>query len=104
MLGDSIRLQQAVGNLLSNALKFTPEGGSIEVRLGRAESDVTLEVRDSGEGIAPDLLPHLFERFRQGESSIIRPHSGLGLGLALTRTDANALDRLHSLVQTAVTL
>jgi two-component system, chemotaxis family, CheB/CheR fusion protein len=85
VLGDSIRLQQAIGNLLSNALKFTPEGGSIEVRLARAESEVTLQVRDSGEGIAPDLLPHLFERFRQGESSIIRPHSGLGLGLALTR-------------------
>jgi two-component system CheB/CheR fusion protein len=85
VLGDSIRLQQAVGNLLSNALKFTPEDGRIEVRLGRAESDVHLQVHDSGEGIAADLLPHLFERFRQGESSIIRPHTGLGLGLALTR-------------------
>jgi CheY-like chemotaxis protein len=85
VLGDSIRLQQAIGNLLSNALKFTPAGGTIEVRLGRAESQVQLQVRDTGEGIAADLLPHLFERFRQGESSIIRPHAGLGLGLALTR-------------------
>jgi two-component system CheB/CheR fusion protein len=85
VLGDSMRLQQAFGNLLSNALKFTPEGGSIEVRLGRAESHVQLQVHDTGEGIAADLLPHLFERFRQGESSIIRPHTGLGLGLALTR-------------------
>jgi two-component system CheB/CheR fusion protein len=85
VLGDSIRLQQAVGNLLSNALKFTPEGGTIEVRLARAESHVELQVRDTGEGVAADLLPHLFERFRQGESSIIRPYAGLGLGLALTR-------------------
>jgi len=84
VLGDSIRLQQTVGNLLSNALKFTPEGGSIEVRLGRADSYVELQVRDTGEGVAADLLPHLFERFRQGESSIVRPHAGLGLGLALT--------------------
>jgi two-component system CheB/CheR fusion protein len=85
VLGDSIRLQQVVGNLLSNALKFTPEGGSIEVRLARVESQVELQVRDTGEGIAADLLPHLFERFRQGESSIVRPHAGLGLGLALAR-------------------
>jgi two-component system, chemotaxis family, CheB/CheR fusion protein len=85
VLGDSIRLQQAVGNLLSNALKFTPEGGSIEVGLGGAGSDVQLRIRDTGEGIGPELLPHLFERFRQGESSMIRPHTGLGLGLALTR-------------------
>jgi CheY-like chemotaxis protein len=85
VLGDSIRLQQAVGNLLSNALKFTPEGGRIEVRLARAEMHVELQVRDTGQGIAPDLLPHLFERFRQGESSITRAHAGLGLGLALTR-------------------
>jgi two-component system CheB/CheR fusion protein len=86
VLGDATRLQQAVGNLLSNALKFTPEGGTIELRLARAESQVVLQVRDTGEGIATDLLPHLFERFRQGESSIIRPHAGLGLGLALTRS------------------
>jgi two-component system CheB/CheR fusion protein len=85
VLGDSLRLQQAAGNLLSNALKFTPAGGGIEVRLARADSHVELQVRDTGEGIAADLLPHLFERFRQGQSSIIRPYAGLGLGLALTR-------------------
>jgi len=85
VVGDSIRLQQAVGNLLSNALKFTPEGGSIEVRLVSADVHVELQVCDTGEGIAADLLPHLFERFRQGERSIIRPYAGLGLGLALTR-------------------
>jgi two-component system, chemotaxis family, CheB/CheR fusion protein len=85
VLGDSIRLQQAVGNLLSNALKFTPEGGTIDVRVARGDSHVELRVRDTGEGIAADLLPHLFERFRQGESSIVRPHAGLGLGLALAR-------------------
>jgi two-component system CheB/CheR fusion protein len=86
VLGDSIRLQQAVGNLLSNALKFTPEGGRIDVRVGRVDSHVEFRVSDTGEGIAPDLLPHLFDRFRQGESSIVRPHAGLGLGLTLTRS------------------
>ena len=86
VLGDAIRLQQVVGNLLSNALKFTPEGGRIELRLGRADSHIELLVSDSGEGIAADLLPHLFERFRQGGGSIVRPHAGLGLGLALTRS------------------
>jgi two-component system CheB/CheR fusion protein len=85
VLGDSLRLQQVVGNLLSNALKFTPEGGSVEVRLATTESRVELQVHDTGEGIAADLLPQLFERFRQGESSITRPHAGLGLGLALAR-------------------
>ena len=86
VFGDSIRLQQAVSNLLNNALKFTPEGGRIEVRLARADSQVELQVSDTGEGIGADLLPHLFERFRQGESSIVRPHAGLGLGLAITRS------------------
>jgi signal transduction histidine kinase/CheY-like chemotaxis protein len=83
--GDSIRLQQALGNLLSNAVKFTPGGGRIEVSLTHADGHVRLQVRDTGQGIGADLLPHLFERFRQGESSITRPHAGLGLGLALTR-------------------
>jgi two-component system, chemotaxis family, CheB/CheR fusion protein len=85
VLGDSIRLQQVIGNILSNALKFTPAGGRIEVRLSEVDSHVELQVSDTGEGIATDLLPHLFERFRQGESSIVRQYAGLGLGLALTR-------------------
>jgi two-component system, chemotaxis family, CheB/CheR fusion protein len=85
VLGDPIRLQQCVGNLLANSLKFTPEGGRIEVRLSRADSQVELQVRDTGEGIAADRLPHLFERFRPGAGSIDRAHAGLGLGLALTR-------------------
>jgi two-component system CheB/CheR fusion protein len=86
VLGDSMRLQQVIGNLLSNALKFTPEGGRIEVRLAPTHSHVEVQVSDNGEGIAADLLPHLFERFHQGQSSIVRPHAGLGLGLALTRS------------------
>jgi two-component system CheB/CheR fusion protein len=85
VIGDSARLQQAVGNLLSNALKFTPEGGGIEVRVARASSYIELQIRDTGQGIAAELLPHLFERFRQGQGSITRPHTGLGLGLAITR-------------------
>ena len=85
VLGDSLRLQQVVDNLLSNALKFTPGGGRIHVRLSRTDGHVELQVADTGEGVAPDLLPHLFERFRQGESSLVRPYAGLGLGLALTR-------------------
>lgn len=85
VVGDSVRLQQAVGNLLSNALKFTPEGGGIEVRVARAASYIELQIRDTGQGIAAELLPQLFERFRQGQGSITRPHSGLGLGLAITR-------------------
>jgi len=85
VLGDSIRLQQVVGNLLSNALKFVPDGGRIEVRLARTDSHVELQVSDTGEGIAADLLPHLFERFGQSHGSIVRPHAGLGLGLAITR-------------------
>ena len=74
VLGDSIRLQQVVGNLLSNALKFTPDAGTIGVRLGRAGAHVELEVRDTGEGIAADLLPHLFERFRQ--RALVEQHEG----------------------------
>ena len=85
VVGDSVRLQQAVGNLLSNALKFTPAGGRIEVRVARAASYVKLQIGDTGQGIDAELLPHLFERFRQGQGSITRPHAGLGLGLAITR-------------------
>jgi two-component system CheB/CheR fusion protein len=83
VVGDSVRLQQTLGNLLTNALKFTPAGGRIEVRLGRVDSEVLLEVQDTGQGIAPELLPHLFERFRQADVSLTRSHVGLGLGLAI---------------------
>lgn len=83
ILGDPARLQQIVMNLLTNAIKFTPNGGTIYVGLERHDSHVRLEVRDTGVGIAAEHLPHVFERFRQVDSSNIRAHGGLGLGLAI---------------------
>jgi len=83
ILGDPARLQQIVTNLLSNAIKFTPNGGNIYVCLERRDSHVHLEVRDTGVGIAAEHLPHIFERFRQVDSSNVRAHGGLGLGLAI---------------------
>ena len=83
ILGDPARLQQIVTNLLSNAIKFTPAGGQIEVGLQRYDSHVRLEIRDTGVGIAAEHLPYIFERFRQVDSSNVRAHSGLGLGLAI---------------------
>jgi PAS domain S-box-containing protein len=83
ILGDPARLQQIVTNLLSNAIKFTPNGGHIYVFLERCDSHVRLEVRDTGVGIATEHLPHIFERFRQVDSSNVRAHGGLGLGLAI---------------------
>jgi len=83
--GDADRLQQVVWNLLTNAIKFTPSGGLVEVRLARAGSRVEVAVRDTGQGIAPDFLPHVFDRFRQADSSTTRRHSGLGLGLSIVR-------------------
>jgi PAS domain S-box-containing protein len=83
ILGDPARLEQIVTNLLSNAIKFTPNGGRIDVRLEREDSCVRLEVRDSGVGIAAEHLPYIFERFRQVDSSNVRAHGGLGLGLAI---------------------
>lgn len=81
--GDGDRLQQVVGNLLSNAVKFTPSGGRITVTLRDVDGLVELIVADTGRGIAPELLPHVFDRFRQGDSSSTRHSSGLGLGLTL---------------------
>jgi len=81
--GDAGRLQQVVWNLVSNAVKFTPEGGSVLVRLERVESHIEISVSDTGEGIAPEFLPHVFERFTQADSSLHRKHGGLGLGLAI---------------------
>ncbi|HKG98023.1 MAG TPA: ATP-binding protein, partial [Pyrinomonadaceae bacterium] len=83
ILGDPARLQQIVTNLLSNAIKFTPNGGKIEVGLERFDSHVRLNVRDTGVGIPTEHLPHIFERFRQVDSSNVRAHGGLGLGLAI---------------------
>jgi signal transduction histidine kinase len=85
VLGDPDRLQQVVWNLSSNAVKFTPKGGRIEVRLCRAESHVHLSVKDNGKGITADFLPYVFDRFRQADSTSTRKYGGLGLGLAIVR-------------------
>ena len=82
---DSDRLQQVVWNLLSNAIKFTPECGTVELRLKRAGSQVEVAVTDSGSGIEADFLPHVFERFRQGDAGTRRRYGGMGLGLAIVR-------------------
>lgn len=83
--GDRERLQQVVWHLLSNAIKFTPKGGRVAVTLRGAESFAEIKVTDTGAGISPDFLPHVFERFRQADSTSTRSHGGLGLGLALVR-------------------
>jgi signal transduction histidine kinase/ActR/RegA family two-component response regulator len=85
VVGDSARLQQVVWNVLMNAVKFTPNGGNVRLELQRASGNVQLSVSDTGQGIAPHVLPHIFERFRQGDSSSTRSHGGLGLGLALVK-------------------
>ena len=85
ILGDPDRLQQIVWNLLTNAIKFTPKGGDVQVRLERNDSHALIAVNDSGQGIAPELLPHIFERFRQADSSNTRSNGGLGLGLSIVR-------------------
>jgi signal transduction histidine kinase len=85
VLGDDVRLSQVLGNLLVNAAKFTPPEGAVRVRLSCSGSHAELEVRDSGCGIAPDLLPHVFDLFVQGRQTIDRSHGGLGLGLAIVR-------------------
>jgi CheY-like chemotaxis protein/two-component sensor histidine kinase len=85
VLGDPDRMQQVAWNLLFNAVKFTPQGGRVQVRIGRAEHHVHLTVTDSGQGITPAFLPHVFDRFRQGEGSPHRNQLGLGLGLTLVR-------------------
>ena len=85
IMGDPNRMQQIIWNLLSNAIKFTPAGGEVRVELGREDDTLRLSVRDTGIGIAPEFLPHVFERFRQADSSSTRAHSGVGLGLAIVR-------------------
>jgi signal transduction histidine kinase/CheY-like chemotaxis protein len=85
VVGDPDRLQQVVLNLVNNAIKFTPSGGLIEVWIGRVGTRVHLTVSDTGAGIRPDFLAHVFERFRQGDAAPNRRHQGLGLGLAIVR-------------------
>jgi signal transduction histidine kinase/DNA-binding response OmpR family regulator len=83
--GDADRLQQVVWNLLTNAVKFTPAGGHVEVRLDRIGSSLRLRVTDTGRGIAPTFLPYVFDRFRQADSTSTRSHGGLGIGLTIVR-------------------
>ena len=83
--GDAGRLQQVIWNLLSNAVKFTPRGGRVQARLARVNSHVEIVVSDTGQGIAQEFLPYMFDRFRQADGSSTRSHGGLGLGLAIVR-------------------
>jgi PAS domain S-box-containing protein len=83
--GDRQRLQQVVWNLVTNAIKFTPNGGSVVVTISRVNSHLEISVSDNGRGISPDFLPHVFERFRQADSSSTRKYGGLGIGLALVK-------------------
>ena len=83
--GDPDRLQQVAWNLISNAIKFTPRGERVIVRLERVESHIEFTVSDTGKGIAPEFLPHVFDRFRQADATPTRAHGGLGLGLAIVR-------------------
>jgi CheY-like chemotaxis protein len=85
VMGDSGRLQQVVSNLLSNAIKFTPAGGVVSIITGAEPEMAYCEVRDSGEGISAEFLPHIFEKFRQADTGSARRFAGLGLGLAITR-------------------
>jgi signal transduction histidine kinase/CheY-like chemotaxis protein len=85
VLGDPVRLQQVVWNLLSNAIKFTPKHGRVQIQLERINSHVEVTVSDTGPGIDEEFLPHVFERFRQADSTSTKQHAGLGLGLAIVR-------------------
>lgn len=84
--GDPSRLQQCFWNLLTNAIKFTPKGGRVQVKLGLVNSHVEFAVTDDGEGIDAEFLPHLFERFRQADASTTRRHGGLGIGLSIVKS------------------
>jgi PAS domain S-box-containing protein len=85
VMADPDRLQQVIWNLLTNAIKFTASGGEIRLSLGRIGPSAVVTVTDTGEGIAPELLPYIFDRFTQGDASVTRPHGGLGLGLSIVR-------------------
>ena len=95
--GDPVRLEQVIWNLLANAVKFTPKGGTVQVVLERVNSHVEIRVTDTGLGLAPEFLPHVFDRFRQAESSTTRPFGGLGIGLAIVKH----IVELHGGVATA---
>jgi len=81
--GDAVRLQQIIWNLLTNAVKFTPSGGRIDIRLEQIDNQAQITITDTGKGISPDFLPHIFESFRQEDASVTRNHGGLGLGMAI---------------------
>jgi PAS domain S-box-containing protein len=83
--GDPNRLQQVFWNLIHNAIKFTPEGGKVQVVLKRLKSHAMVSIIDTGEGIAPEFLPYIFDRFKQGDASTTRRHGGLGLGLSIVK-------------------
>jgi signal transduction histidine kinase/DNA-binding response OmpR family regulator len=85
LLGDATRLQQIFWNLLTNAIKFTPKGGQVTIKTTRGDHEVEVAVIDTGIGISERFLPYVFDRFRQGDGSTTRSHSGLGLGLAIVR-------------------
>ncbi len=90
VIGDAERLRQVITNVVSNAIKFTPSGGSVNVAAGNDDGHVFVRVADTGEGIAPSFLPHLFEAFRQADGTASRRHAGLGLGLAIAQQLVNA--------------
>ncbi len=98
VLGDARRLEQVVSNLVANAIKFTPPGGRVDVSLNRAVDRAVLDVWDTGQGIAPDFLPHIFERFRQADASAARRQGGLGLGLSIVK---HVVDLHHGTVRVA---
>jgi signal transduction histidine kinase/ActR/RegA family two-component response regulator len=83
--GDAARLQQVIWNLLGNAVKFTPDGGRVDVSVERVGASIEVNIVDTGQGISPEFLPHVFERFRQAEGAPSRRHGGLGLGLSIVR-------------------
>lgn len=86
IFGDLVRIQQVFTNLLSNALKFTPEGGKVEIKLKTDNQFVTVSIKDDGQGIGPETLPHIFRQFAQGDQTITREQGGLGLGLSIVKT------------------
>ena len=86
IVADAARLQQVVGNLLANAVKFTPPGGCVSLEAERGPAELMIRVSDTGIGMDPEFLPHAFERFRQANTSTTRTHGGLGLGLSIVQT------------------